>query len=114
MSTVLNEMLVQSPTLFTQSREFRIFMEPYIPQLKNHPDTVKVDLSAETRVLYNFSLESLLLSRGIGLEDIWIVQRMNKIEYSHKLDPTMTHILIPNPNQLAEYKSIFNNRMGKN
>lgn len=88
-------------------------MEPFIPQLRNHPDTVKVELSAETRALYNFSLETLLMSKGIGLEDIWIVQRINGIEYSHKLDSTMTHILIPNPSQLSEYKSIYKNRINR-
>lgn len=113
MSTTLNEMLVTSPTLFTQTKDFKIFMEPFIPQLRNHPDTQRVELTAETKHLYNFSLETLLLSKRIPLEDIWIIMRMNGIEYSHKLDTTLTHLLLPNINQLAEYKGIYKNRLNK-
>lgn len=113
MSTALNEMLVTRPVLFTQTRGFRIFMEPFMPQLRNHPNTQRIELSAETRMLYNFSLETLLMSKGIDVEDMWVIMRMNGIEYSHKLDPTITHLLIPDPSQLSEYKGIYKNRLNK-
>lgn len=113
MSAKLNEMMISTPPIFTQSREFRTFIEPYIPMLRNHPEVIKLPLNGEIRYLYNFSLESYLLSKGLDLEDIAIIQRINNIEYSHTIDPSKDFIVIPSESQLYELKSIFKNRQNK-
>ena len=113
MSTELDELMIQKPALFTQTREFRIFIEPYITTLRNNPDTEKIPVSSELKHLHSFSLESLLLSKGYSLEDIWIIQRMNGIECSHRLDNTKDHLLAPNRNQLENLKSVFKNKNSK-
>lgn len=113
MSDALNQMIIPRPAGFTQTRNFRIFIEPYINYLKNHDSTVTIDMSGEIKHLYNFSLESFLISRGLGIEDMHIIMRMNNIDDSHKLDPTMTTLMIPSSNALSELKSIYKNRLNK-
>lgn len=113
MSDKLNHMLIPRPAAFTQTRDFKIFIEPYINYLKTHESTITVDISGEIRHLYNFSLESFLISRNVGIEDIYIIMRMNGIDDSHNLDPTMDMLLIPNSAQLNELKSIYKNRLNK-
>lgn len=88
-------------------------MEPFIPYLRTHPDTQRVEITPETKYLYNFTLEALLTSKGVSNEDIWTVMRVNGIENSQRLDPTITYLLIPTPNQLSEFKGIYKNRLDK-
>lgn len=113
MSSDLTEMMTTQPPLFTQSRHFRIFLEPFVPSLREHPDTTKTTLTPEIKHLHNFSLESLLLSKGLTLEDIHIIQRMNNIDDSHRLDPSLDFLLIPSFNQLNDIKSIYKNKITK-
>lgn len=113
MSKKLLELMIPKPNLFTQTKEFRVFMEPYIATLRNHPDTEKIPLPPELKHLHKFSLESLLLSQNRDLEDMWLIQRINSIECSHRLDPTLDVLLVPNQGQLTELKQVFVNKMNK-
>lgn len=113
MSVELKEMIRRSPTLFTQSRAFRIFIEPFIHLLRTHPETIRIDMSSEQKYLYNFSIESFLLSQGLSLEDLYVIMRMNNLEDTHRIDHSIHSLLLPNPTVLGEYKSFYLNKLKK-
>lgn len=113
MSTALKNLMVSGPPLFTQTRDFRIFMEPFIPILRNFEESEKLELTPELKHLHDFSLESLLLDKGLSLEDIHIIQRVNGIECSHRLDNSKEFLIIPSADRLSTLKAVYKNKMKK-
>lgn len=113
MSNLLDSMMVKSPEIYTQSREFRIFMEPFITVMISDPGTIHVAFTPELRHLYAFTLNTFLLSKGIPVEDHYIVYRMNNIDDVHRLDPTMDTLMIPSIDSLNMYKALYLNKIKK-
>lgn len=107
----ISDALVAQPDAYTLTEEYRIYIESLLTMFRNDSGTTPVDLSPEQGYLYRFDLTSFLLDNNVPMEDHELVMRINGKTSVHDIDETLTRLLIPDQNLVAQLKQIFRTKL---
>lgn len=107
MSNSIDNLMIEPPPIYTQSEEYRSFVERTLPILRHSSKNIQLSFTKEQLYLYKGDLTKLLVDAGIPVEDHYLVARLNGIRSMFfELDQFDT-LTIPDPSMLQQIKGRF-------
>lgn len=77
------------------SSSFRIVLDDHINFLKNHPETISIQVSPIEALKYVGDLSGLLFTKNVNVNLHWVIMRMNGFTSPADTDGNVSNLIIP-------------------